>query len=135
MTTRPRHSRRVVVVGPSATIPIPTNQASVVHRVLHPNSEHTIPGQATTRVTWRENTRVLQTPEGGKGAWAQMQAGPAHVLVHWRNSEFELQVGAERKRGDGVVNAETSAHVVTSEKERPVAPETRRPPHTLGAAA
>jgi hypothetical protein len=29
-----------------------------------------------------------------------MQAVPERVLVHWRNSESELHVEAERRRGD-----------------------------------
>lgn len=63
-----------------------------------------------------------------------MQAVLSHVQVRWRSSESEQEVGAERTRGNGVGKAETSAHVMTSEKKgqnsRPVALETMRQPHT-----
>lgn len=67
-----------------------------------------------------------------------MQAVPAHVQVDWRSSEAESVVEAEKKRGDVVAYAGTSADAVRSAKEmqmRLVAPGTMRQPRTLGAAA
>lgn len=68
-----------------------------------------------------------------------MQAVLAHVQVHWRSFESELQVGAERARGGGVVNVETNAHVVMlgkkSQNSRPVAPGTMRQSRTPEVAA
>ena len=66
-----------------------------------------------------------------------MQAVPERVLVHWRNSESELHVEAERRRGDAVANVESADAAMLAKKSRtrPVAPEMMRRPRTPEAAA